>query len=191
MATDNVNTVQQLYVAYFGRPADPGGLAYWSAALDADPNALSDITKAFAASVEYQAGYANMNHTQVVSAVYENLFGRAGDVAGITFWTEALDSGRLSVANVVTAFVDGAQGSDAKVFSERVVAADEFNAHLDTPLEVTAYAGSAASSIAHAYLQAIIDDNSAAIAQEPVVIDTAIAQIVGTYTGGPITAPSS
>jgi len=32
--TENLNTIQRLYIAYYQRPADPEGLIHWSEYLD-------------------------------------------------------------------------------------------------------------------------------------------------------------
>lgn len=34
-ASDYMDQVQKLYIAYFGRPADPTGLNYWSSQVNA------------------------------------------------------------------------------------------------------------------------------------------------------------
>lgn len=53
------DVVQNAYLAYFGRPADPVGLNYWMA--QADPAVMK---AGFAASVEYATLYAGMTTVQ-------------------------------------------------------------------------------------------------------------------------------
>ncbi len=84
---------QQLYVAYFNRPADTLGLAYW---MTKDAAAAS---AAFAASTEYAATYAGMSTAARVDAIYTNLFGRPAEPAGLTYWGGLIESGLISVSN--------------------------------------------------------------------------------------------
>ncbi|TEA69485.1 sugar ABC transporter ATP-binding protein, partial [Allopusillimonas ginsengisoli] len=39
--------VQKIYIAYYGRPADPVGLNFWAGKLDAAAGDLSEIIDAF------------------------------------------------------------------------------------------------------------------------------------------------
>lgn len=54
--------VQNAYVAFFNRPADVEGLAYWKSY----PGATADLYNTFAQSKEYNSLYANMNNTQAI-----------------------------------------------------------------------------------------------------------------------------
>lgn len=62
-------TIQQLYVAYFNRPADPGGLAHWQTVIEAQGGSLAIVTAAFASSDEYKKTFAGMNTPQIVNTV--------------------------------------------------------------------------------------------------------------------------
>ena len=44
--------VQEMYIAYYGRPADPGGLAYWSNRVAAAGGNLDAIIQEFGSSAE-------------------------------------------------------------------------------------------------------------------------------------------
>lgn len=116
--------VQQLYIAYFNRPAEPEGLHYWTG-VDA---AQSTIAAAFAASPEFTQRYANMSNKDMVKAMYHNLFGRAGDAGGVAYWSGLLDSGAVKPDNVALALLRGAQGSDAAVLANKVLLAQEWTA---------------------------------------------------------------
>jgi len=180
---DNVTAIQKLYVEYFGRPADPEGLKFWVDAMNINPNVLTQISKDFAASAEYQANYGGMSNQAVVEKVYENTFGRQGDAEGIKFWTDALNWGWITVDNVVMKMVADAQSADALVFNGRVAVATEFTKHIDTQAEIAAYLNPKAFDIAEGLIGSIHDLQSAAAARDPGVIDDTIAQIVGSAQG--------
>lgn len=189
MATDVNTEVEQLYVAYFSRPADPAGLTYWANVLSTNPNGYQTISSAFAGSAEYQAAYAGMDNATVVNAVYEHLFGRAAESAGQTYWANLLNQHAITIDNVVTDIAGGAQGSDLFAYNAKVAVAAAFSARIDTAAEQAAYSGSAANQIAINYLSNVKDLQTAAAGMDPGNIDNAIAQIVGTHTGslsGPI-----
>jgi len=127
--------IQNAYVAFFNRPADKAGLTYWSTYAGNS----ADLLNTFAQSNEYKSLYAGLNSTQIVNAVYSNLFGRTPDVAGLTYWTTQLDNGKLAIGNIADAINKGAQGSDATIITNKVTAATAFTDALDTTAEIVAY----------------------------------------------------
>ena len=85
--SSNTNNIQQLYVAYFGRPADATGLAYWETVVAAQDGSTTAVSAAFAASAEYTATFAGLSNDQIVNTIYNNLFHRDAEVAGLTYWS--------------------------------------------------------------------------------------------------------
>lgn len=180
---DTTTEIQKLYVAYFSRPADPAGLAFWTTQMQTNPNFYQAISAAFSTSAEYKAAYAGMSNAQVVSAVYQHLFGRPAEQAGVDWWAQKLDAHTISVDNVVTAIAAGAQSTDLFAYNAKVAAAAAFTQHLDTAAEKQAYSGDAANKIAINYIASVHDLGSAAAAMDPGYIDSVIATIVGGGTG--------
>lgn len=128
--------IQNAYVTFFNRPADVAGLQYWSSYAGNS----ADLLNTFAESAEYKDLYAGMNSTQLVNAVYQNLFGRPAEVAGLTYWVGQLDNGALKIGNIAEAINKGAQGTDADIIANKVTAATAFTNALDTNAEIVAYA---------------------------------------------------
>jgi hypothetical protein len=182
MATDYINEVQKLYVAYFSRPADPAGLAFWASQLQTNPNGYQNIAQAFSTSAEYKAEYGGQTNRAVVAEVYENLFGRPGETAGIDYWTNALNNGTLNIGNVVTGIASGAQGADRTAFNAKVGVSTNFTSRIDTDAEKAAYKG-AGLQVAIDYIAKVKSLETGAMYSDPGQIDQAIAAIVGTPSG--------
>lgn len=178
MADTNVMAVQELYVSYFSRPADYAGLQYWTNALATNPNALQELSRQFSVSQEYIDTYAGMDNRAKVAEVYDNLFGRAAETAGVDYWANLLNNNQISIDNMVTQIAAGAQGSDLFAFNAKVSAATEFTTRLDQPNEQTAYQGATANTIAVEWIATVKDLQSAAAAMDPGVIDGVISRIV-------------
>lgn len=181
---DNTNAVEKLYVAYFSRPADPAGLTFWNNELSVNPNGYQEISANFAGSAEYKATYSGMTNAQVVSTVYEHLFGRAAEQAGVDFWAHQLDAKTITIDNVVTAIAAGAQDTDLFAYNAKVAVATTFTSHIDTDAEKAAYTGAAANKVAIDYIAQVKDLASAAAASDPGQIDAAIANIVTAHASG-------
>jgi hypothetical protein len=175
---DYVNDVQKLYVAYFSRPADPAGLNYWTHEMAVNPQAYQEISAAFSTSAEYRATYANMDNAGIVNAVYEHLFGRAAESAGLDYWANLLNQKAITIDNVVTQIAGGAQGSDLFAYNAKVAVATEFTDRLDLPVEQQAYSGTAANLIAANFLATVKDLASASAGMDPGQVDMVISQIV-------------
>ncbi len=132
--------IQKLYLAYFRRPADTAGLAFWESALVQNGGNTNAMNELFSASTEYRQVYAGMSNLNIVNAVYQNLFGRVAEPSGASYWTNLLDSNQISIANVVSSVANAAQGSDLLVFNGKAKLATSFSAALDTPQKAASYA---------------------------------------------------
>jgi hypothetical protein len=183
MATTYYNEIQKLYVAYFNRPGDPTGLAFWEKAVEASNGSTAIVAAEFAKQIEYTDAFKGMTNAEIVDQVYMNLFGRssAGD-NGADFWVKGLDNKVISVADVVTAVAAGAQLSDKTAFNNKVAAAASFSAALDTDAEVAGYAGVEANKVAKAWLTSITTDVSFAAATTPAALNTTVATAVAAGT---------
>lgn len=172
-AADYFPLVQQLYIAYFGRPADSGGLNNFASQLlqlgaptdmrlmtDAYNNssALRALVDSFGTSAESQALYSG-DDDAFVTAIYQNVLGRQPLAAGKAFWTGALAAGTLSRADASMSIMAGAmtntsaQGQqDAQLVANRTTVATAFTAAMDTDAKVQAYRGATAAATVRSML---------------------------------------
>ncbi|AEI71031.1 protease [EBPR siphovirus 2] len=118
--------VALLYVAYFGRSPDPAGLDFWSDQLDSG-RALSEIGRGFATSAEAYVKYPDLADgtvnapAQFLTTVYNNLFNRAPEQAGLDYWSARI-AGGLPVEDAVLAIAQGAQGLDLAGLNNKIEA---------------------------------------------------------------------
>jgi hypothetical protein len=184
-AQDYASVVQQLYVSYFGRPADYYGLQNFEQALDAmgapttfagvqaavqadaaGTTALSKLVNSFNASAESAALYGTDNSqvgvAKFVNAIYANVLGREADISGFNYWVNAISSGQLTKANAAAAITaaastnTSAQGLlDAQTVANKLSVATTFTNDLDTPSKITAYSGDAAAAAARTLLSGV------------------------------------
>src|SRR5690554_6060691 len=113
MATqETLNQVQQLYVAYYGRPADAAGLAFWADELEANGGDVSVIINDFGNSAEFEARFGDLSNEELVNNLYQQLFGRDADAEGLAFYTGHLESGDLTLAQIASEIAGGAQDNE-------------------------------------------------------------------------------
>ena len=113
-------TVLSAYVAFYGRPADPGGLAFWSDRLDNEGGNLNSIIDAFATSAEYEARFGSLSNTQLVTNLFQQLFGRDPDPEGLDFYVSSLNSGERTLQSISLDILFGAQNEDILIVDNRV-----------------------------------------------------------------------
>ncbi|HEY8023351.1 MAG TPA: DUF4214 domain-containing protein [Burkholderiaceae bacterium] len=171
------NAVEQLYVAYFGRPADPGGLTNFENALLAAgaPTDIGGLTSAystnpavralidsFGTSKESQTLYGSGTSNDFVTAVFLNVLGRAPLAAGLSYWSGAIDKGSLSKGNAALSIMAGAltnttpQGLiDGQLITNRLAVAGYFTAQVSAQNAMIDYAGSTAAGSARGMLSKV------------------------------------
>ncbi|TFW30242.1 DUF4214 domain-containing protein [Massilia arenosa] len=194
-AADYTALVQELYISYFGRPADPRGLENFSKALDAihaptDIDALVTalaspagqntavktlINTSFSNSDEAKALYNNADNLAFVGQIYKNVLNRVGDADGLIYWANKLDNHELSRENAAIAIMQGAlandtaQGlKDAALVNAKVAIATNFTTGIDTGEELLAYSGNAAAATARDMLGKVTSTTDATAFQATV-----------------------
>jgi hypothetical protein len=177
-------TIQGVYLALFGRPADPAGLAFFNAATNngADLTAIGDLSS----TDEYQDRFTGLSNEEIINSIYQSLFGRDAEPAGLTFFATALTNNTLNINNIAIAILDSAQNDDLADVNAKLAAADLFNARLDLQVEIDAYSGNDAAAIARNYISNV-DANDAGTESEA---DAAIAQMLALPGQGPGEEPT-
>lgn len=155
-----MSVIQGIYIALFGRPADPAGLAYWDGVTKGGTD-LAEMLRVLPSLNEYTSRFAGQTPDQVITTIFQSLFGRAPDAAGLEFFKAQLASGAQNMATIAINILQGAQGADKADIDAKVNAAVLFTAALDTPAEIAAYSGSAAANAARAFLNNVDKDKPA------------------------------
>ncbi len=193
IASDYKTIVQQLYISYFGRPADTGGLANFEAQLAAlgGPTDIQKLDQAyrsspgikalvdgFGASAESAALYSGDDNA-FITAIYTNVLNRAPDAPGLAFWVNAIRSGSLTRANAAASIMAGAlantttQGTlDANLVNNKVAVGSNFTDTLITTKNF-GYSGNAAAATVRSML------TSVTAATNTTAFQTTIDQVVG------------
>jgi len=127
-SVNSETTIQQLYIAYFGRPADLAGLAFYADALDAGSDTLVNMANSFALSVEAAAIVA-LDTNAFLTSFYSNAFGRAynSDAAvDGTFWADAISAGSVTKEQAMVEIVGGASAVDGQIIQNKTTVATTY-----------------------------------------------------------------
>lgn len=149
--------IQKAYIAFFLRPADPTGFNFYADIMARTGGDLSIMTAGFGTSPEYLQTYAGLSTPQRIDAIYQNLFNRPAEAAGLEYWGSRLDNGTFTINDIAISILVGAQNADALVVGNRVTVARPFTESLDTWSKVDAYSGLAAAQAARAMLKQVTD----------------------------------
>lgn len=147
---DSLTTNPQLeliYLGYFNRAADGGGLNYWGTQNAQAQNggqtidaALTNIADLFAPQQETIALYPFLESSgtdlttptaqaglgTLIANVYQNLFDRAADAAGAAYWLGQVTSGAIGLGSAILAIANGATGTDATELQNKITVALDF-----------------------------------------------------------------
>jgi hypothetical protein len=159
------DTVQAVYIGYYQRPADPGGLLYWAERLDATNGNLNEIIEAYANSPESVALYGNIDSSNigsVVDSIYVALFNRPAEAEGKAFYVNGFNAGRFTAATIMLNVLYGAQNEDLQSINNKLAAANLFTRIIDPEFDgrnfMVTYAGNSDAIAARAFLASVTDD---------------------------------
>lgn len=105
-AGQNAGQVFRLYEAAFHRAGDQQGIGYWLNQID-NGTSLNTIANQFLSSQEFINLYGSSpSNNQFITALYNNVLGRAPDAAGLNYW---LSTG-LNKAQLLIEFAESPEG---------------------------------------------------------------------------------
>jgi S-layer protein len=162
---------EQIYIAYFGRPADRAGLINMTNLLATGqaPTAITDIAAAyytngavkaifdsFGSSTESTTLYTGTD-AQFIVSIYHNVLGRDPLLTGLDFWTNALATHQMTRAEAAIQIMAAAQANatDAATIANKTTVATNFTAAIDTAAEDLGYNGKAAAQTARDMLSTV------------------------------------
>ena len=134
--------IQRGYLAYYGRPAEVAGLQYWLTA-----GAPASDERTFVANLSQTQIWSDIKAqgtTFAINTIYQNLFGRGVDVAGLNYWVQQIAQGRTNPDRVgadiaFSALQQPSSNVDRQTLEARTAGAIAFTTGLDTPAEILAY----------------------------------------------------
>lgn len=127
--TSNIDLIQKLYIAFYGRPADPGGLRYWASQLPDNSTANSAATRElisrFINSQEAQDRFGSPSLDSAIARIYTYAFHRDATNAD-----KALYTGK-TVVDVLVNVISVSSGPDYASLNNKLEYAKWFTAFLD------------------------------------------------------------
>ena len=70
--------------------------------------------------------FGGLGTHDLVGNLYQQMYGRAPDADGLSFYTNKLDTGASTLASIAINILDGTAGSDASVLANRTAVARHF-----------------------------------------------------------------
>lgn len=117
--------MQQVYIAYYGRPAEPGGRDFWAVELDRAGGSLAAVIQSFGNSAEFTSRYGGLGNEQLIRQLFVQLLNRQPDAGGLAFYLDELNAGRRSLQTIALDVLGGAvAGVDAQTAAQKTTAAD-------------------------------------------------------------------
>ncbi len=171
---DYTAQITAIYLAYYGRPADVIGLAYWNSALITASGDLAAIINAFGTSDEATSLYSSSSNVAKINSIYLALFNRSADAGGLIYYAGLLDNGTKSQASIALDILNGATGDDLTLITKKLLVSADFTAAMQADATaMIAYAGTTAATTARTMLSAVTADSD-----DSGVVETTLISII-------------
>ncbi len=143
-----LDTIQQFYITYYGRAADPDGLTYWTGRLEHASGNISEILPHFVYSDEsFFDVVNNRSNSSLISIFYNNAFDRYPEQEERSIYLNALESGEMELSDVAEIMLSQASGEDLNALNNKTyvanaltqeIAENRFTLSFETAIDVAA-----------------------------------------------------
>ena len=124
--------ITSLYVAAFGRAPDKGGLAYWSAQMDAGLS-YDNVVYSFLSSPEAEVRYGkDVSEQTFLANLYSNVLNRAVDEGGAKYWQGRFNElgNRKDLVKEILSSINESSGADHQLLQNKVEVGLKFAASI-------------------------------------------------------------
>ena len=205
MTASTALTIQQLNLAYFGRPADPASLTAFPASGISDEEAVLAFVKTseYVAntitpnSVAEPGGGRTFNETNLINTFYQRLFGRLAVASEVAGWSSALARGAVNHdylgITILRAGLNLPAGTEMRsVLLGKINSAQAFSDNLAaSPASAQAYSNTAAVNSGIAILSGRTGTTAATAAEAATAVTTMVQASTGTTPVAPDTTAKS
>lgn len=115
----NMGFVGRVYQAIMQRSPDLAGLNHHRSMLINGAHRQS-VVDVFVDSAEFQSLYGSLSNRDFVSLIYQNVFGRAADDAGLDYWAGQLNSNLFTTKTLMLHFIESAEFTSKQDIAQRV-----------------------------------------------------------------------
>ena len=105
MINIDLDDLQKLYIAYFGRPGDPSGLNYWLSRSN-ESLTLKAISNQLSIQDEYINYIENKSIEFQINKLYLNLFNRKTDSNSLNYWLRMIRNENFIISDIAYQLVD-------------------------------------------------------------------------------------
>ncbi|WP_374045729.1 DUF4214 domain-containing protein [Massilia sp. YIM B04103] len=118
--------IEKLYIEFFNRPADPGGLQFYSDAVNNKGLTITDIAHAMEQSAEYKQNFTSTPTWGLDAAVdraFMNMFDHHASTAELNYWGQKFGNALFfngHSSDVIMQIADSATGADLQHFMQKV-----------------------------------------------------------------------
>jgi len=117
-STNNQYSVTELYIATFDRAPDSEGLNFW---VNTSGFSIEEVAMSFFDQEETKEKYpSSISEEEFINQVYYNLFRRAPDKEGFSYWLDALKNNpNIHRSVFILAVINGATGRDKDLLTNK------------------------------------------------------------------------
>ncbi len=132
---ESLDLAQQMYIAYYGRPGDPGGRNFWAGQFD-ESNNLDAVLFDFGNSDEFNESFDALSLEELVNGLFQQMFSRDSDPEGLAFYVSRLtpdEEGNIeaTLASIAKQIADGAVENDLIALNNKISVANEFTSRVE------------------------------------------------------------
>ncbi|MFT5549286.1 MAG: hypothetical protein ACI9CO_001210 [Candidatus Azotimanducaceae bacterium] len=150
--------IHKMYIAHYGRPADPMGLRHWAAWHEEKRN-LELMRQHFSVSPEWEDCCSGYETKQLIKYFFKQMFDRKVDKAGLRYYLSLDLQGNAAKSTIALKIADGAAGIDLLILEKKISSAIKFCVEIEKKNKVYDIGGADTAREFLARVGADIDDS--------------------------------